>query len=468
METDRALLAHVSHLRPIIFAAALLVPAVAGAADAGVSLYLQPLPADAARLSFGIAAVSAVTGGGTAYPLEVGLQTVSQATGSRQRLLASGRLPAGSYTGFSLKVRGATLASDQGAVALAVPEAPILLDAPFVVASQQASLFWLRLEYRASVANGSAFTPIFSAVVPPKPLAGRAAFVSNTGSNSITVVDKQLGQAVAVIDTCGGPSGMALDARAARLYVACERDDEVQAIDVIAAQVVERSRLGPGDRPRELALTPDGRTLVSVNAGSNSVTFFDAAPLARLDRIDVDDGPVSVTIDPAGRRAFVFNALASTISVVDLSRRAVAATMSTESAPIRGQFSASGDRLLVVHERSPYVTVVDPRQMATVKRERLRARVGAIKIDVRRSLVYIGDRDDQVVEFYDPNTLLPLDAMKVGGRVSHLAIDAEQNTLYIVSAETRRLMIGSLAERKVISAVDVGPDPYWVAVMGEQ
>jgi YVTN family beta-propeller protein len=454
-------------LRTLLLLVVLVAPSAAAAADGAVDLYLQPLPAEAATLDLRVAAAWAIAVDGSRHALDVRLTTVSAATASRQRLLASGRLPAGSYTGFALQVDAVGSPRQAGPAPPPDGAAPIVVDTTFAVVGQQASLFWI-LVAPAAAAGSPGIPATFSAVVPGKPLAGRAAFVTNAGANTITVVDKQLAQAVALIETCGGPAGMALDQRAARLYVACERDDEVHAIDVVSARVVERARLGPGDRPRELALTPDGRTLVSVNTGSNSVAFLETAPLSRGERVDVDSGPAAVAIDPAGRRAFVFNTLASSVSVIDLARRAVAATLSTESSPLRGRFGGNGDRLFVVHERSPYVTVVDPRQLTIVGRERLRARVGALAVDARRNLVYVGDRDDPVVEFYDPNTLLPLDVMKAGGVVSHLAIDAEQNSLYMVSTEAARLAIASLAERKVVSTVDVGPGAYWVAVMGEK
>ena len=82
--------------------------------------------------------------------------------------------------------------------------------------------------------------------------------------------------------------------------------------------------------------------------------------------------------------------------------------------------------------------------------------------------MYIGGRDDTMVEFYDPNTLLLVSSMNIGGGVSHMAIDAEDNSLYMVNPDTGRLVIGSLADRKIVSEIDVGKSPYWVAVMGER
>jgi YVTN family beta-propeller protein len=433
-----------------------------------VVVYLQPLPPEAEKLTFSVGAVSLMDDLGNELPLGLSLATLRPADGMRQRLLASGRVPAGTYSGLSILVPKASIKGRGGEAALLVPDTPVKVVASVLVQRARTLVIWLSVDFGASLAGDATFNPVFSAHVPPRPMSSLAGFVSSPRSNAVTVFDKRLRQAVAVIPTCDAPSGMALDQRAARLYVACSRDDELQVIDVVSAEIVERARLLPGDDPREVAMTPDGRTLLSANAGSDSVGLFDASPLRRLDRIEVGSGPGSIAIDPSGRRAFVFNTLSSTISVIDIPRRAVVSTISTETAPLRGQFSARGDRLLVIHERSPYLSVLDPEQSTIVNRARLRLGLSAMKLDSRRGLLYLGGPDDRMVEFYDPNTLLPIGSVKTRGGVSHLALDAEDNSLYMVSPGRKSLEIASLADRRVVSEIDVGEGPYWVAVMGEK
>jgi YVTN family beta-propeller protein len=445
-----------------------MVPAAARAADGGVYLYLQPLPPEASRLSFTVASVSAVSGSGTEYPLKLNLGVVVAAEAGRQRLLASGRLPAGSYSGFTVRFTRATLKGTSGDVALALPETPIRLDLQLGVTGRQSSVVWLSLKYPEPVGGASTFSPAFTVVVPSKPIADHAGFVTNSGSNTVTVFDKQIAQAVAVIDTCAGPAGLALDQRRRRLYVACPNDDEIQSIDVATGDIVDRASASPGDRPRELALTPDGNTLVAANTGSNSIGFFDTGALSRADRVNVGSGPGSLAIDPAGRRVFVFDTLSNAVSVVDIATRAVVATLATDASPLRGQFNARGDRLYVIQERSPYMMVFDPQQLTTITRARLNTPVSAIVVDRIRGLLSVGSRTQPGIDFYDPNALMPLYTMKTRSGVSYLAIVPDDNRLYMVSPDTRSLLVGRLADRKVASEIDVGDGPYGVAIMGEK
>jgi YVTN family beta-propeller protein len=453
-------------LTAIVFA--LMVPAAAGAADGGVYLYLQPLSADAARVTVEIASVSAVAGDGSEFPLALNLATVGPAEASRQRLLASGRLAPGPYAGFNVRFKRAVLKTADGPVKLAVSEAPVRVELQLAAAARRSTLVWLSLKVPDSPVAATTFSPVLTAVVPPRPIAAHAGFVTASRANIITVFDRQIMQAVGVIDACAGPAGLALDQRRRRLYVACPSDDELESIDVTTGEVIDRVGASPGDGPRELALAPDGLTLLSVNSRSNSVSFFDTAGLVRQDRVDVGSGPGAIAVEPAGRRAFVFNTLSASISVVDLASRAVVATLATEASPLRGQFNARGDRLYVIHERSPYLTVIDAQQLAVVARARVNAGYSAIAVDYVRGLICLSGRNQSTVDFYDPNALLPLYLMRIRAGASYLAIVPDDSTLYMLSPDTRSLLVGSLADRKVVSEIDVGDGPYWVAIMGEK
>jgi YVTN family beta-propeller protein len=156
-------------------------------------------------------------------------------------------------------------------------------------------------------------------------------------------------------------------------------------------------RLNTGDRPQELALTSDGKVLLSVNNGSNSVSFINPVSLFEMARITVGNGPQSVLIDPTGRRAFVFNTLSGTVTVLDIPYRGVVATIATDPGPLRGQFNRSGDRLYVIHELSSYLTVMNTNSFSIVRRFPVRIGMNS-SVDPRTDFVYLGRKNDIVVE----------------------------------------------------------------------
>lgn len=436
--------------------------------DGQVYLYIQPLPVQSQSVTFSIETMAALTDRGGELPLQPVLPAIGGEASRRQRLLAVRTLPPGAYHGLSIKVARASRGPREDEVALTVPDEAYRIDVPFVVSRGRAAVLWLEARPGEAAGATGAFDPGFAAYVAPRPMMSLSGFASAPSADTITVFDKRRRQAAAVIPVAGQPSGMALDQRAGRLYVACPQSDEVLVVDVAAAEVVERARLFPGDGPRELAITSDGRLLLSANPGSNSVTVFETQPLTRLERIEVGSGPAAIAMDPASRRAFVFNTLSGSISVIDVAGRRVAATLSVDASPLRGQFSARGDRLFVIHRRATHASVVDPLQLSVISRPRLRSPASAIRLDGRRNLLYLAGPDEATIDVYDPNTLLPVDFLKTTAGVAHLTIDAEDNTLYFASPATRTLGALGLVDRKAIAEIDLVQAPYWVAVMGEK
>jgi len=261
---------------------------------------------------------------------------------------------------------------------------------------------------------------------------------------------------------------MALDQRLKRVYVALSGEDSIEVVDVTAQEIINRIRLETGDRPQELALTPDGRFLLVVNNGSNTVSFVDPISLFEVTRINVGSGPNSILIDSRGRRAFVFNTLSSTITVLDIPLKAVVTTLSTDPGPLRGQFNRRGDRLYVIHEFSSFLTVIDPISLSVIRRFPVRMGMNAIKVDPIADWVYLGRKNEVVVEVYDPFSFVSVDVIRTGGTIAYMAIDEEENNLYLVNPGLKRLMASNLVSKRIIYEIDVGEDPYWVALMGER
>ena len=433
-----------------------------------VYLYIQPYPQEAERLRFSIEGMSAVSDDGREFPLEVSLREIRPNDLRRQRLLASGKVPPGLYTGFSLKAKKAILKGEEGEAELLVPDQPARTDFSFNVIRKRAYIILLTFKYEGSI-SGVSFIPTFSAFVPAKPIISLAGYVTNTGSNNITVFDKRLGQAVGVIATGRGPVGMALDQRLRRVYVALSGEDAVEVIDVTMGEIINRARLSQGDRPQELALTPDGRLLLVVNAGSNTVSFIDANSFFELGRVNVGNGPHSILIDPnTGRRAYVFNTLSSTLSILDIPNRKIVTALSTDPSPLRGQFNRRGDRLYVIHELSNYLTVIDPSSLSTLRRFQVGIGATSIKVDNRTDLVFIGRKNDITTGVYDPLSFVPVDIIRTGGTIGYMTIDGEENNLYLVNEGKKSLMVNNLVRKKMVYEIDVGESPYWVVVMGER
>ena len=430
-------------------------------------VYLRPLPQEAEPLAFIMEGISAEKEEGGSYPLTLSLKQIRGEKPQRQRFLASADLPPGKYAGLSFKIRNASLKGEEGPAALLVPEQPVTIGFPFHVLRRKALLLSLALDYRKSVGGGYRFSPVFSIFVPDRPPVGLLGYAVNSGSNNITVFDKKAGQVVGVIATGREPSGIVLDQRWRKGYVTLAEDDTIEVVDAGAWDVVRRLRLQTGDHPREPALSRDGSTLFTANAGSDSVSVVDTVSLIEVNRIRVGPGPRSILMDREGKRAYVFNALSDTISVIDVVSGALAASITTLPGPLRGQFNRNGTRLYVIHENSPYIVMFDPSSPSVQRKVFVGTGMTAIKVDDRTDLTYIGRKPD-AMEVLDPFSLFPVESVPVGGEISNMAIDGDESNLYLVLPDRKILSILGLIRRKMAFEIDIGEGAGWVTLMGER
>jgi YVTN family beta-propeller protein len=131
---------------------------------------------------------------------------------------------------------------------------------------------------------------------------GAQAVVTNSLSGSVAFVDLK-SFATARLGLPGMPWDVVVSPDGTRAYVSVSQLDRVAVIDVARREVV--GTIPTGRRPRALAITPDGATVVAANMTAGSVSFLDAVGLKQTAQ-----GPTpavnlrGVAVYPNGRRAF--------------------------------------------------------------------------------------------------------------------------------------------------------------------
>ncbi len=444
-----------------------------------VYLYLQPLPAEAERLAFTIESIAIAGASGIPASLELMLPAISGSTAPRQRLLAWGRLPPGAYSRLLVQVKRATVATEGKATDLLVSKEPTPLALQLAVVRGRATVLLLSLQYAPSLA-GVEFTPAFGVAASTSLIPELAGYCSNGGTADLTAFNKLRREVMAVVPVGREPQGLVLDTRQNRIYVALAGEDQVEILDAITGEDLGRIRLRPGDHPQEIALSPDGKLVISMNRESSTVSFLDPVTLSEVDRIRLTttspgqaiapagEEPVALLLDRSGKRGYVFNRRSSSITILDLANRSVAGTIRTEPEPLRGQFNRTGTRLYVVHGGTAYVSVFSIPDLTLVNRLFVGLGASAIKVDPRTDLIYVGYRDDNRVQVYDPMLLLPIDSIELPGGVSYMTIADQENTLLLLLPDRRSIGFVDLTRRRLLSIVDVGASPYYIATVGER
>jgi YVTN family beta-propeller protein len=141
------------------------------------------------------------------------------------------------------------------------------------------------------------------------------------------------------------PVEIKLSADGKKLFVVCEGNDSVLAVDTRTNQVVGRAPVG--HKPKGMALSPDGKTLYVSNEWSDTVSEVDAATLAVKRTLKTGWGPVGLTTDRLGKTLYVANSIADSVSLIDLASGVEIKRFVTHRYPEQVALSGDGQRVYV-------------------------------------------------------------------------------------------------------------------------
>ena len=173
---------------------------------------------------------------------------------------------------------------------------------------------------------------------------GSKAYVTNTGTNNVSVISTGPNNVIATIPVGNGPQGVAVTPDSSTVYVGNQTDNTVSVISTASNSVVG----GPipvGANPVGLAASPDGSKIYVANFGSNSVTVIATGSNAVLANISVGNQPQSLAVSPDGTKLYVANSAGSSVSVVSTASNTVTASIGLGSAAFGVAVTPDGSKL---------------------------------------------------------------------------------------------------------------------------
>jgi YVTN family beta-propeller protein len=146
---------------------------------------------------------------------------------------------------------------------------------------------------------------------------------------------RTIGQHLSVVLLLLLSTGIGLDTATVQAqtpaYVTNNGSNTVSVIDTGNNTVV--ATIPVGFLPFGIAITPDGTRAYAANESSNTVSVIDTATNTVIATIPVGQTPFGVAITPDGTRAYVTNLNTNTVSVIDTATNIVIATIPVGLAP---------------------------------------------------------------------------------------------------------------------------------------
>lgn len=183
--------------------------------------------------------------------------------------------------------------------------------------------------------------------------AGTKAYVANSNSTTVTIIDIATNTVSGIITGFDGPSGFAImpDQQTAYVnnYGAPGGAGSGNATTVRVVDLTTNTIVGPaitvGQAPAALAITPDGAFVYVINyvngmPGTGTISVIRTSDNTVVDTIPGFSGPFGIAITPDGKFAYVtnfgsnnFEPFGTTVSAVDLSTNTIVATINVGIQP---------------------------------------------------------------------------------------------------------------------------------------
>ncbi len=282
--------------------------------------------------------------------------------------LAEVSLPPNRYKGVDFKISKVTLERDGEKVTMITPEGLIQISIPFQIFSTENTPIFIDWDVDRSVDNEIFFKPVFNFLSKEPQLKGLMIYVTQEKSNNVTVLNRNTDQIVSIIEVGKKPHGIAINNSINRVFVTNSGEDTISVIDTQTNRVVQKINTRLGAQPEGIAVSSDGRFVLICYFGTNQVSIRDPSSMRELATLNVDKGPMRVAIDPRGRKAFVSNYYSNTVTVIDTSLLKVIGAIPVESKPIALAFNFRGDRLYVMNSGASNVSVIDPAGQTVVSK----------------------------------------------------------------------------------------------------
>lgn len=119
-----------------------------------------------------------------------------------------------------------------------------------------------------------------------------------------------------------------------------------------------------GHDPDGIAVSPSRNEVYVVNTGykgaNGSISVINTETNRVVDTIEVQRQPHFIDVDPTGNRAYVANTGSNTVSVINLEKRKQVAVIGVGEGPSHARLAPNGNALVVSNRKSGSVTVIDP------------------------------------------------------------------------------------------------------------
>ena len=184
----------------------------------------------------------------------------------------------------------------------------------------------------------------------------REAYISNTESSEISVIDVDSLEVKKTIDLNGSSLGVAVSPDGKRLFVS---DWFNNCLVVIQLNSHERRCIEVGKAPAGISISEKNNEIYVVSRDSNSVFVVSLSEEKVVGKISVGDHPFGLKLLPVKNHLYVANVQSNDVSIVDLTERQEIKRVKVGKKPYCITFSMDGKKSFVTNQYSDSISIIN-------------------------------------------------------------------------------------------------------------
>ena len=301
------------------------------------------------------------------------------------------------------------------------------------------------------------------------------AYVANTITNNLSVIDTETDTVIANIDLPHEDNWhyLAVSPDGSHVYVTNYSNNTVTVVDT-STNTIERTINGL-NQPLGIAIAPDGNHAYIANNGNATVSILDINTHTITDTVAIGGLPVSVAITPDGHYAYLTSLFNNAVSVIDITNNTLVAsipvTVTSPGATLGIAISPDGTHVYVTNYGEAVLAIIQTSDNTLVRRIDVAPNSRYLSITANGQYVYVSSEDHTVSVINTTNNTLettitiPEGVLVGSATLSSRAVyvtDNLNNLVYVIDTETQTVTHSipvGIAPHAIVMTPDPAPLP---------
>jgi YVTN family beta-propeller protein len=274
-------------------------------------------------------------------------------------------------------------------------------------------------------------------------------FIATNATNAPVVAT------VTVTPTLGGPQLFA--------YIPNSGSNDVSVINTTTNIVI--ATIAVGSQPSGVLASLDGSKVYVSNTGDNTVSVINTADNTVAAILNTDMQPFSMCLSPDGSKVYVSNNSSGNLSVIDVATNTIIGTTYYFGGFTQGVVtSPDGSTLYLANSSFNFIYVINSNSLAVSNFINLNYFPYELCIHPNGNILYASNPSGNRVSVIDLTTNLEIGSVDVGVEPSGMVCSADGNKLYVANRLSNSVTVINTADNTVLSTISVGSTPYGLSL----